>query len=65
MDPKKQGELKKKLERMEALYARPGSPGEKQAAAIAINRLKSRLQALAVYQKIQVREYTFQIFTDA
>lgn len=57
--------LKRKLERIEALYQRPGSPGEKQAAAIAINRLKSRIQALETYRKIEIKKYEFTIFTDA
>lgn len=59
-------ELKKKLERIEALYQRPGSPGEKTAAAIAMNRLKSRIAVLEAYAHRQQvpRKYEFTVFKE-
>ncbi len=65
MRDKAKAELKRKLERIEALYRRPGTPGEKQAAAIAMNRLKSRLHALEAYSKLEIKEYEYTLFTDA
>lgn len=59
-------DLKRKLERIEALYRRPGSEGEKQAAAAALNRLRSRLQVVDLYQKrVEVRDYVFTVFKQA
>ncbi len=61
----KRDDLKRKLERIEALYHRPGSLGEKQAAAIALNKLRSKLQVAEVYTKaaMQVRKYEFKEFS--
>ncbi len=59
-------ELKKKLERIEALYQRPGSVGEKTAAAIAMNRLKGRIAVLETYAKRQAvpMKYEFTVFKE-
>jgi hypothetical protein len=59
-------ELKKKLERIEALYQRPGSVGEKTAAAIAMNRLKERIAVLETYARRQAapRKYEFTVFKE-
>ena len=57
-------ELKRKLERIEALYRRPGSPGEKQAAAVALNRLRGRLAAVDSYRKVEIKEYVFKVFRE-
>ncbi len=65
MERSSREELTRKLERIEALYHRPGTPGEKQAAAIALNRLRSRLAALNLYQKKEIKEYVFTVFTQA
>ena len=54
--------LQEKLRRIEALHARPGSDGEKQAAARAILKIKKRLEAISVYQRPTIREYEFQQF---
>ncbi len=65
MQRKSNEELMRKLERIEALYRRPGSPGEKQAAAVALNRLRGRLFAVQTYQqKVEVKEYTFTVFRE-
>jgi hypothetical protein len=62
MQRKTSDDLKRKMERIEALYRRPGTPGEKQAAAIALNRLRSRLAALETYRKVEIKEYEFTVF---
>ena len=64
MQRKTSEDLKRKLERIEALYRRPGSPGEKQAAAAALNRLRSRMNVIEVYRKPVVREYEFVVFRE-
>lgn len=64
MRRKSNEELMRKLERIEALYRRPGSPGEKQAAAVALNRLRSRLFAVQTYQKVEIKEYQFTVFRE-
>ena len=51
---KKYQELTDKLKRIEALYRRPGSDGEKQAAALAIQRLRHRLDSLKKYEPTPV-----------
>lgn len=55
----------RKLARIEALYERPGTPGEKAAAALAIHRLRAKLQALDAYLKPEIRKYEFTVFIDA
>ncbi len=57
-------DLQRKIERIEALYRRPGTPGEKQAAAIALNRLRGRLHALETYRKVEIKEYEFTVFRE-
>ncbi|MBY0371523.1 hypothetical protein K2X33_12615 [bacterium] len=60
-------ELKRKLERAEALYQRPGTPGEKAAAAYAIHKLRGKLTALDAYlkPKPEIQDYVFTVFRDA
>lgn len=58
-------EILRKLARIEALYERPGTPGEKAAAALAIHRLRAKLQALDAYLKPEIRKYEFTVFIDA
>lgn len=53
-----------RLERLRALYARPGSEGERQAAARAIVRLQQKLNAVKKYQGVQIREYQFEVFEE-
>lgn len=60
-----QDELKRKLERIEALYRRPGSDGEKQAAAIAANKIREKLRVVSVYSKPVIKEYQFEVFLEA
>jgi len=57
-------ELKQKIERIEALYRRPGTPGEKQAAAVALNRLRAKVRALDSYKKVEIQEYEFTVFRE-
>jgi hypothetical protein len=62
MEANKYRELKRRLELVEAVYRRPGSDGEKQAAALAIQRLRQRLQVFERYEQIQIRKPTYVIF---
>lgn len=55
-------ELKSKLSRLEALYQRPGSDGEKTAAAIAIEKLRAKLRAFEQYEKPIRKEDEFVLF---
>jgi hypothetical protein len=65
MQNKAKEDLLRKLQRIEALYHRPGSVGEKSAAAIAINRLKARLFAMESYSKqVEIRKYEFTVFKE-
>ncbi len=64
MQRKSSEELMRKLERIEALYRRPGSPGEKQAAAVALNRLRGRLFAVQSYKKVEIKKYEFTVFRE-
>jgi hypothetical protein len=64
MKRKTSEDLQRKIERIEALYRRPGTPGEKQAAAIALNRLRGRLHALETYRKVEIKEYAFTVFRE-
>lgn len=55
-------DLEQRLKRIEALYERPGSEGERQAAARALSKLRQKMQVVRVYQKVTVREYQFEQF---
>jgi hypothetical protein len=55
-------DLEQRLKRIEALYERPGSEGERQAAARALSKLRKKMQVVRVYQKVTVREYQFEQF---
>jgi hypothetical protein len=59
---KKREELLKKLERILALYRNPTTPGEKEAAARAVQRIQERLASLRHYEPT-IREYKFPVFT--
>ena len=41
--------LRDKLEKLEALFARPGTDGERVAAGLAIERIKARLEEIKKY----------------
>lgn len=58
-------ELLRKIERIQALYARPGSEGEKRAAAAAIQRLQVKLHQLRTYAPRTPVKYEFQVFKKA
>ena len=50
--------LKDKLEKLEALFARPGTDGERVAAGLAIERIKARLEDIKKYDpevRVQVQ----------
>lgn len=55
-------DLEQRLKRIEALYERPGSEGERQAAARALSKLRKKMQVVKVYQKVTIREYQFEQF---
>jgi predicted ArsR family transcriptional regulator len=55
-------DLEQRLKRIEALYERPGSEGERQAAARALSKLRKKMQVVRVYQKVTIREYQFEQF---
>jgi hypothetical protein len=54
--------LQERLKRIEALYLRPGSEGEKQAAARAILKIRQKLAAASAYQRPVIRTYEFEQF---
>ena len=56
-------ELVRKLHRIEALYRRPGTDGERAAAAHAMKRLQHRIASLRKYETLVIREYTPLVFT--
>ena len=56
-------ELVRKLHRIEALYRRPGTEGERVAAAQAMKRIQHRLTGLRRYENLVIREYTPLVFT--
>jgi len=49
-----------KMEKVQALYLRPGSEGEKQAAVQAMLKLQKKLSGIRTYQKI--RKYEAVVF---
>ncbi|GEM_PF-5632008 len=55
-------DLEQRLKRIEALYERPGSEGERHAAARALSKLRKKMQVVKVYQKVTIREYQFEQF---
>jgi hypothetical protein len=55
-------EIKRKLQLVQAVYDRPGTDGEKQAAALAIARLRQRLQGMQRYEAVRIRKPVFTVF---
>lgn len=53
------GDLAEKLRKLEALFARPGTEGERAAAASALERLRARLRQLEESQPL--KEYRFSL----
>lgn len=62
MERVKYQELTEKLRKLEALYQRPGSDGEKQAAALAIQRVRYRLAAHKKYEQFTIRKPVIPVF---
>lgn len=54
--------LEQKLRRIEALHARPGSQGEKDAAARALLKIRKKLDAIGVYKRPVIHPYEFEQF---
>ena len=55
--------IEDKIARVQALYSRPGSEGEKQAAARVLFKLKQKLAAVKAYQSPAIiQKYEFQSF---
>lgn len=62
MESGKYQELTAKLRKVEALYRQPGTAGEKQAAALAIQRLRYRLDSLKKYEQFTIRKPVLPVF---
>lgn len=62
VEAKKYEELTQKLERIEALYLRATTQGERQAAALAMQRVRYRLDSLKKYERFVIRKPVLTVF---
>jgi hypothetical protein len=62
MNGEKYQELTRKLERIEALYRRATTSGERQAAALAMQRIRFRIESMRKYENAVIRKPVLTVF---